>query len=139
MSPFVTRHARAIAWGITALAVAGFAFATLALGYDVIDALLGVELVLLLLVGMPLSIRGTALLVDAVMTSTVNDRLARAITAYLTLVTVTGLYLVGLQLWRFVSGDVVPDWVRPITGLLSLLVLCGPAYVVNVAVSRRRD
>lgn len=100
-----------------------------------IDIALAVEAVLLIVVGLPLSIRGTFRLIDAVRVSTVNDRLARAITIYLSLVTVTSIYLVGITLYRFVTGVPVPDWVRPITGALLLAVLVGPWWIEH-AVNR---
>jgi len=91
--------------------------AALDAGATLIDVLLGLETAALLLVGLPLSIRGTFRLVEAVRVSTANDRLARAI------------YLLGLTVWRFVTGHLPPDWLRPVTGGILLGVLVGPWWI----------
>jgi hypothetical protein len=94
-----------------------------------IDILLGAEVLLLIFVGLPLSIRGTFRLIEAVRVSTANDRLARAITIYLTLVTTTAVYLLALTLYRFGTGVPTPDWLRPITGAVLMAVLVGPWWI----------
>jgi hypothetical protein len=103
--------------------------AALDAGATLIDVLLGLETAALLLVGLPLSIRGTFRLVEAVRVSTANDRLARAITGYLGLVTGAAIYLLGLTVWRFVTGHLPPDWLRPVTGGILLGVLVGPWWI----------
>ena len=123
--------ARVLAWAV-ALALVALVVALVSIGYDVIDVLLGLEVALLVFVGLPLSIRGTARLVQAVLESTANDRLARAITAYVSLVTFTALYIGALQLWRVVTESAPIEVLRPVTGALVIAVLCGPAFVVHV-------
>lgn len=134
MTSWLRRHLVLITYAVTVAAVSLVAYFVLVEDVDVVDALLLIEVVLLIMVGLPLSIRGTAQLIGAVRESTRDDRLARAITGYLALVTLTGIYIVAVQIARMlVDGNSLPDWTRVITGALTLAVLCGPAYVVHVA------
>lgn len=98
-----------------------------------VDILVAVEILSLVVFGIPLSIRGTIRLVQAVRASTTNDRLARVVTLYLGLVTEFGLYLLGLGAFRLVYGYPPPDWVRPITYGLLEFILIGPWYIDRVA------
>lgn len=105
----------------------------LVVGYSLVDVLLAIESTLLAVVGLPLSVRGTIRLIATIRESTVEDRLARAIVAYLTLVTIAAIVLVILTLYRFLTDQTAPDWLRPVTGLLLLMICVGPAYVDDVA------
>lgn len=88
----------------------------------------------ILLVGsLPLAIWGTAQLVMSVVGSTEDDRLARWIVAYLSVVTACAIYLGVLVVVRTVTGGPTPEWTRPITGALALAVLLGPWWISRVA------
>lgn len=105
---------------------------------SVVDVLVVVEIVLMI-AAIPLAILGTWRLIAAIRRSTRPDYLARVITIYLTVVTATALWIGFLVILRRVNealgrGDLPnPEWTRPITGLLVLIILLGPWYISRVA------
>lgn len=121
----------AIALGI--LAIAGLVYLVYGMDVDVTDAIVAIEVAFLVVLGLPLSVRGTIRLIVAVRGSTADDRLARAVTVYFSLVSISALWLTGLTLYRFYAGQPAADWTRPISGLLLFGVLVGPWYIDRVA------
>lgn len=104
----------------------------------VVDVLVWVELGLMVL-AVPLAIGGTWQLIQAIRLSTRPDYLARVITIYLATVTATALWVGFLLILRRINeslghGDMPnPEWTRPITGLLILIILLGPWYISRIA------
>lgn len=105
---------------------------------SLVDVLVWIEIALIL-AAIPAAIIGTIRLIAAIRRSTRPDYLARVITIYLTVVTATALWIGFLVILRRVNealgrGDLPnPEWTRPITGLLVLIILLGPWYISRVA------
>lgn len=88
---------------------------------------------ILIVLSVPLAIYGTARLVRIIMASSVQDKLARVITAYFVAVTLTFLWVMVVFTFRSFNDDPPPEWTRAVTGVLVLMIAVGPWYISHVA------